>query len=86
MSSYNVVIFGETGAGKSSLINLVTKKHTALTSCDSTGCTIQTSEYDFSIGSIQSNPLKVKLFDTPGQCKFAILDAVTVSELDYRSW
>jgi signal recognition particle receptor subunit beta len=50
------------------------------------GCTIQTSKYDFLIGSIQSNPLKVKLFDTPGQCKFAILDVVTVSELDYRSW
>ncbi|KAG1812622.1 P-loop containing nucleoside triphosphate hydrolase protein [Suillus subaureus] len=62
----NVVIFGETGAGKSSLINLVTKKHSAPTSCDTTGCTIQTNVYDLSIESIQSNLLKVKLFDTPG--------------------
>ncbi|KAG2066556.1 P-loop containing nucleoside triphosphate hydrolase protein [Suillus decipiens] len=62
----NVVIFGETGAGKSSLINLITKKHTAPTSCDTTGCTTQTNVYDLSIESIQNNLLKVKLFDTPG--------------------
>ncbi|KAG1844177.1 P-loop containing nucleoside triphosphate hydrolase protein [Suillus subalutaceus] len=62
----NVVIFGETGAGKSSLINLVTKKHTAPTSNDTTGCTTQTNGYDLSIESIPSNLLKVKLFDTPG--------------------
>ncbi|KAG2140441.1 P-loop containing nucleoside triphosphate hydrolase protein [Suillus cothurnatus] len=66
MSSYNVVIFGESGAGKSSLVNLITKKHAAPTSCDSAGCTAQTNEYDLSIGSNQSNLLKVKLFDTPG--------------------
>ncbi|KAG2036969.1 P-loop containing nucleoside triphosphate hydrolase protein [Suillus americanus] len=62
----NVVIFGETGAGKSSLINLVTKGHTAPTSNDTTGCTTQTDVYDLSIELIQSNLLKVKLFDTPG--------------------
>lgn len=59
----NVIIFGETGAGKSSLINLVTKKHTAPTSCDATGCTTTTNMYDV---SMQNNFLKVKLFDTPG--------------------
>ncbi|KAG2131410.1 P-loop containing nucleoside triphosphate hydrolase protein [Suillus bovinus] len=59
----NVVIFGETGAGKSSLINLVAKKHTAQTSRDATGCTIKPIGYDV---SMQNNHLKVKLFDTPG--------------------
>ncbi|KAG2036967.1 hypothetical protein BDR03DRAFT_958167 [Suillus americanus] len=63
MSSCNVVIFGETGAGKSSLINLVTKKHTAPACNDATGCTTQISEYPLSTESIQS---KVKFFDTPG--------------------
>jgi len=62
----NIVVFGETGAGKSSLINLVTKEHTALTSCDTMGCTTRTNVYDLSIESTQSNLLKVKLFDTPG--------------------
>ncbi|KAG2036966.1 P-loop containing nucleoside triphosphate hydrolase protein [Suillus americanus] len=60
----NVVIFGETGAGKSSLINLITKKHTAQTSRDTTRCTTRINEYYvLSTESIQS---KVKLFDTPG--------------------
>ncbi|KAG2036976.1 P-loop containing nucleoside triphosphate hydrolase protein [Suillus americanus] len=59
----NVVIFGETGAGKSSLINLVAGTQTALTSCDSMGCTTKTNAYDV---SIQNETLKVKLFDTVG--------------------
>jgi small GTP-binding protein len=73
MPSCNIVLFGETGAGKSSLVNLVTKKHMAPTSRDSTGCTTQTNVYDLSIESIPSSSLKVKLYDTPGQCKFATL-------------
>ncbi|KIK42925.1 hypothetical protein CY34DRAFT_82708 [Suillus luteus UH-Slu-Lm8-n1] len=59
----NVVIFGETGAGKSSLINLVAGTQTALTSCDATGCTTETNVYDV---LIQNETLKVKLFDTVG--------------------
>lgn len=59
----NVVIFGETGAGKSSLINLVAGTHTALTSCDTIGCTTKTNVYEV---SIQNTLLRVKLFDTPG--------------------
>ncbi|KAG1742192.1 P-loop containing nucleoside triphosphate hydrolase protein [Suillus lakei] len=59
----NVVIFGETGAGKSSLINLVAGKQTALTSCDSMGCTTETNAYDV---SIQNKTLNVKLIDTVG--------------------
>jgi tRNA U34 5-carboxymethylaminomethyl modifying GTPase MnmE/TrmE len=59
----NVVIFGETGAGKSSLINLVVGTQTALTSGDAMGCTTKTNVYDV---FIQNETLKVKLFDTVG--------------------
>ncbi|KAG1742215.1 P-loop containing nucleoside triphosphate hydrolase protein [Suillus lakei] len=59
----NVVIFGETGAGKSSLINLIAKTQAAPTSRDATGCTTIPHPYDV---LIQNNTLKVKLFDTPG--------------------
>ncbi|KAG1896046.1 P-loop containing nucleoside triphosphate hydrolase protein [Suillus fuscotomentosus] len=59
----NVVIFGETGAGKSSLINLITGTQRALTSCDAMGCTAETNTYDI---LIQNETLKVTLFDTVG--------------------
>ncbi|KAG1745353.1 P-loop containing nucleoside triphosphate hydrolase protein [Suillus paluster] len=61
----NVVIFGETGAGKSSLINLVTKTQSAQTSCDAMGCTTKTNVYESDV-LIQNKVLKVKLFDTVG--------------------
>ncbi|KAG1741508.1 uncharacterized protein EDB91DRAFT_1248059 [Suillus paluster] len=61
----NVVIFGEAGAGKSSLVNLITRSETAPTSCDSVGCTIETKVYEHNV-VIQNQILKVKLFDTPG--------------------
>jgi GTP-binding protein EngB required for normal cell division len=64
----NIIVFGETGIGKSSLINLLTKKHTAPTSYESTGCTTTINMYEF---LMLNNLLKVKLFDTPGQYKFA---------------
>ncbi|KAG1742214.1 P-loop containing nucleoside triphosphate hydrolase protein [Suillus lakei] len=60
----NVVIFGETGAGKSSLINLIAKTHTAPTSGEATGCTTEPHPYDVLI--LNNNLLTVKLFDTPG--------------------
>ncbi|KAG1816632.1 P-loop containing nucleoside triphosphate hydrolase protein [Suillus variegatus] len=59
----NVVIFGETGAGKSSLINLVVGTQKALTSCNAVGCTTETNVYEV---LIQNEALKVKLFDTVG--------------------
>ncbi|KAG1896043.1 P-loop containing nucleoside triphosphate hydrolase protein [Suillus fuscotomentosus] len=59
----NVVIFGQTGAGKSSLINLVAGTQTARISRDAMGCTTGINKYGV---SIQSNLLQVQLFDTPG--------------------
>ncbi|KAG2113737.1 P-loop containing nucleoside triphosphate hydrolase protein [Suillus discolor] len=59
----NVVIFGETGAGKSSLINLIAGTQRALTSCDAMGCTAETNTYDI---SIQNETLKVTFVDTVG--------------------
>ncbi|KAG2338045.1 P-loop containing nucleoside triphosphate hydrolase protein [Suillus weaverae] len=59
----NVVIFGESGAGKSSLVNLIAGKDVAVTSCDAGGCTTVTNPHEV---LIQNGMLKVKFFDTPG--------------------
>ncbi|KAG2130589.1 P-loop containing nucleoside triphosphate hydrolase protein [Suillus cothurnatus] len=61
----NVIIFGESGAGKSSLVNLVARMDVAATSSDAKGCTTEASAHDSKI-LIQNEMLKVKLFDTPG--------------------
>ncbi|KAG1850172.1 P-loop containing nucleoside triphosphate hydrolase protein [Suillus subluteus] len=59
----NVVIFGESGAGKSSLVNLIAGTNTAVISSDIGGCTTGANPHDI---LIQNETLKVKLFDTPG--------------------
>lgn len=61
----NIVIFGETGAGKSSLVNLITRTQSAQTSSDAKGCTIRTNVYEHDV-VIRNKTLKVKLFDTAG--------------------
>jgi len=78
----NVVIFGETGVGKSSLVNLIARTQKARTSPDALGCTTKTEVYDV---LIQNNfkTLKVKLFDTAGRYSSPLL--VNVTELDHRS-
>ncbi|KAG1741505.1 P-loop containing nucleoside triphosphate hydrolase protein [Suillus paluster] len=58
----NVVIFGEAGAGKSSLVNLITRTETAPTSYNPTTAT---NVYEHVIRS-QDKTLRVKLFDTAG--------------------
>jgi tRNA U34 5-carboxymethylaminomethyl modifying GTPase MnmE/TrmE len=62
----NIVIFGETGAGKSSLVNLITGTQSAPTSSDALGCTTKTTVYEHDI-VVQNKTLKVKLFDTAGK-------------------
>ncbi|KAG1793486.1 P-loop containing nucleoside triphosphate hydrolase protein [Suillus plorans] len=59
-----VVICGEAGSGKSSLINLIAGTNIAVTSCDAGGCTAETNMYENLM--IQNETLKVKLVDTAG--------------------
>ncbi|KAG2351853.1 P-loop containing nucleoside triphosphate hydrolase protein [Suillus spraguei] len=61
--THNIVIFGEAGTGKSSLVNLIARKDVAVTSSDAKGCTTAVIQHET---WIQNETLKVKLFDTPG--------------------
>ncbi|KAG1737390.1 P-loop containing nucleoside triphosphate hydrolase protein [Suillus lakei] len=73
----SVVIFGESGAGKSSLVNLIAGKKMAKTSCDAGGCTSETNVHEF---LIRNESLKVKLLDTPGRSSSLLF--VVITELD----
>ncbi|KIJ61877.1 hypothetical protein HYDPIDRAFT_42370 [Hydnomerulius pinastri MD-312] len=57
----NVVIFGETGVGKSSVINVVAGKTVAKSSPDLEGCTLEATEYTFSLGEVE-----IAVWDTVG--------------------
>lgn len=57
----NVVIFGETGSGKSSIINVIAQKQVAKTSNDAPGCTPESTRY-----SVDISRQKFALFDTAG--------------------
>ncbi|KIJ67585.1 hypothetical protein HYDPIDRAFT_84019, partial [Hydnomerulius pinastri MD-312] len=48
--SQNVVIFGETGAGKSSLVNLIVGNKVAATSYGTDGCTLESTLYETTVG------------------------------------
>lgn len=60
----NVVIFGETGSGKSSIINVIAQEQVAKTSNDAPGCTSEPKRY---------------LVDISGQ-KFALIDTAGLNE------
>ncbi|KAG1851679.1 P-loop containing nucleoside triphosphate hydrolase protein [Suillus subluteus] len=57
----NIVLFGDTGAGKSSLINLIAGKEVARTSPDMQRCTMHWQEYNIGFGDTS-----YKVFDTVG--------------------
>ncbi|KDQ59831.1 hypothetical protein JAAARDRAFT_175394 [Jaapia argillacea MUCL 33604] len=57
----NIIVFGESGAGKSSVINMVAGRDVASTSSNATGCTFRTEKY-----SISTPHLTLNLFDTAG--------------------
>lgn len=59
--TFNVVICGEAGSGKSSLVNMIAGTNMAVTSSDAGGCTAGTNMYDVSM-----KMSKVKLVDTAG--------------------
>ncbi|KAF8553102.1 hypothetical protein OG21DRAFT_1386738, partial [Imleria badia] len=58
----NVVLFGETGAGKSSVINLIAGREIATTSPDTEGCTLDAERYSFTIPGAPA----LNIFDTVG--------------------
>ncbi|KIK27911.1 hypothetical protein PISMIDRAFT_674234 [Pisolithus microcarpus 441] len=60
-SSINIVLFGETGVGKSSVINLIAGKSCAKVSADVDGCTMSSTKYDI---LVDSQPYAV--YDTVG--------------------
>lgn len=57
----NVIVFGESGVGKSSIINLIVGSQVAKTSPDANACTTRTQQYDVVISG-----RKYKLWDTAG--------------------
>ncbi|KAJ8584516.1 hypothetical protein M405DRAFT_452589 [Rhizopogon salebrosus TDB-379] len=61
MSTKNIVLFGETGAGKSSVINLMAGHDRAKTSTDMERCTMQWQEHP-----IAFHGYNYKVFDTVG--------------------
>ena len=69
-SSFNIVLFGETGVGKSSVINLIANKKVAETSPDVGACTLQSTQYSFQVARRTFNiwdsvGLEEPSFDTP---------------------
>ncbi|KAG9317763.1 P-loop containing nucleoside triphosphate hydrolase protein [Chiua virens] len=57
----HVILFGETGVGKSSLVNLLAGWDVADISPDSVACTLASTEYQFQLG-----PATIRLWDTVG--------------------
>lgn len=68
----NIVLFGEAGVGKSSLINLIAGHEIAMVSSRVRGCTLQSQEYRLS-----ANTSHVRIFDTVG------LNCAAVEQSDY---
>ncbi|KAJ8593883.1 P-loop containing nucleoside triphosphate hydrolase protein [Rhizopogon salebrosus TDB-379] len=61
MSTKNIVLFGETGAGKSSVINLMAGREMARTSPDMERCTLQWQKH-----TVTFDECDYKVFDTVG--------------------
>ena len=58
----NVILFGETGVGKSSVINLMAGREVAQTSSDLPSCTLHAEEYAFTF----PGGTEIRIFDTVG--------------------
>ncbi|KAF7975259.1 hypothetical protein HWV62_10132 [Athelia sp. TMB] len=61
LERHNVIVFGETGAGKSSIINMIVGHDVAASSSTAAGCTFHSEPYETSIDG-----LLLKLWDTSG--------------------
>ncbi|KAF8134421.1 P-loop containing nucleoside triphosphate hydrolase protein [Boletus edulis] len=62
----NVLIVGETGVGKSSVINLIAGEKLADVSSSATGCTLDATSYDVVLTDRNGQGHHVRLFDTVG--------------------
>jgi len=58
----NVILFGETGVGKSSVINLMAGANVASISANLEGCTLEATEYSFTLPGEPS----LRIYDTVG--------------------
>ena len=65
-SSHNVLIFGETGVGKSSIINLIAGEPLADISSGATVCTMEATSYDVVLADGQGLDHHIRFFDTAG--------------------
>lgn len=68
----NIVLFGETGVGKTSVINLIAGRNIAPVSSGVRGCTLDSKEY-----RLTANESHLRIFDTVG------LNSPTVNQSDY---
>ncbi|KIJ10294.1 hypothetical protein PAXINDRAFT_37229, partial [Paxillus involutus ATCC 200175] len=57
----DIILFGEAGVGKSSVINLIAGKEIAKVSSDIDGCTMASTPYDLTLGD-----KSIRIFDTVG--------------------
>ena len=62
MSARNVILFGEAGVGKSSVVNMLLGEQRAQTSTSARGCTFESVPYDVDLGE----GVSVRVYDTAG--------------------
>jgi hypothetical protein len=58
---HNIILFGETGVGKSSIVNMLIGREAAETKNDALGCTLENRAYEFSIDNVD-----FRIHDTAG--------------------
>ena len=65
ITAKNVILFGETGVGKSSVINLMAGRAVAEIASNLEGCTLEATKYSFTLKSPKTE-MSLSVFDTVG--------------------